>query len=121
MASTGTSSGVGGPSSSSPSTSQSAAAPNYLRQEIRGFMGNNCFTPTSASNTSSNNNGSMSIEGITSGNNEMPIASSSVTCNASQQISNRLSRLPSQMQQQHFKNLWKHYRKYYLIIFNFNF
>ncbi|KAJ6224172.1 hypothetical protein RDWZM_002717, partial [Blomia tropicalis] len=106
MASTGTSSGVGGPSSS---TSQSAAAPNYLRQEIRGFMGNNCFTPTSASNTSSNNNGSMSIEGITSGNNEMPIASSSVTCNASQQISNRLSRLPSQMQQQHFKNLWKHY------------
>ena len=118
MASTGTSSGVGGPSSS---TSQSAAAPNYLRQEIRGFMGNNCFTPTSASNASSNNNGSMSIEGITSGNNEMPIASSSVTCNASQQISNRLSRLPSQMQQQHFKNLWKHYRKYYSIIFNFNF
>ncbi len=98
---------------------------NYLRQEIRGFMvldGANAnssssssssatTTTTTTTNTTSSNS---STSGAASAAQQLVQSlPSETTTPASANLSNRLSRLPAQLQQQHFKNLWKHYRKHY--------
>ena len=102
---------------------------NYLRQEIRGFMvldGANAnssssssssatTTTTTTTNTTSSNS---STSGAASAAVQQLVQSlpSETTTPASANLSNRLSRLPAQLQQQHFKNLWKHYRKHAIIL-----
>lgn len=105
---------------------------NYLRQEIRGVMVlDGAVVPVSSSSITTTTNTSSSVTKkdstnfvattftaiTTTSTNTQPqtttIASTTpIVVNAAQQlVNNRLSRMPSQLQQAHFKNLWKHYRK----------
>ena len=87
---------------------------NFLRQEIRGVM---VLEPTS---NSSPGGTAHSTGSGTPKESQQHTPELTTTTPNSANISNRLSKLPSQLQQQHFKNLWKHYRMIILKIIDKN-
>lgn len=82
---------------------------NY-RQEIRGVMQD----PTTSSNSTTTNISSGQLPALhCQSYHPLPKPPTTSTPETDRQlIQNRLSRVHPQLQQYHFKNLWKHYRKY---------
>lgn len=83
--------------------------PGNYRQEIRGVMRD----PSTALATNITEPPPTSLHGQSHHPLPKIPATSSTTETERQQLQNRLSRVHPQLQQHHFKNLWKHYRKYF--------